>query len=445
MSPVFREILIILLLILANGVFSMSEIAIVSARPARLQQLANEGNEKAKVVLDLADSPNRFLSTVQIGMSLVSILTGAFGGATISDRLAVKLNQIPTLAPYSQPLSFTIVVLTITYFSLIIGELVPKRLALNSSESVATSVAVPMRWLSTVTAPIVYLLSLSTDLILKLLGSKSSEEPDVTEEEIKLLIEQGKKSGNVEEEEQNIVSRVFELGDRPIRSLMTPRPDIFWIDIDDSLQENRHKISQSIYTSILVCKEHLDQVLGFVQITDLLTQTLSDQPLDLTTPLRRPLFAPETTSVLRILELFKQEKTHFALIVDEYGVIQGLVTINDILFKIVGNIPSLNNFDTTPKTQREDGSWLIDGMLPIEEFLELFDFQDKVEKSNGNYQTVGGFVITNLGRIPNVAEHFEWNNLKIEVMDLDGNRVDKVLVYPLEKPPEETQDESESS
>lgn len=442
MSSVFQEILIVFLLILANGVFAMSEMAIVSSRKARLQQLANQGNKKAKVALDLANSPNRFLSTVQVGITLIGILAGAFGGAAISARLETQLKQIPVLAPYSSSLSFTVVVIIITYLSLIVGELVPKRLALNSPESIATSVSIPMRWLSKMSSPIVNLLGMSTEMILKLLGSQVSTEPEVTEEEIKILIEQGTRSGIVEEAEQSIVGRVFELGDRQVRTLMTPRPEIFWIDIDDPVEENRQSISQSSFTRILVCQEDLDHVLGFIKVTDLLTRSLSGQPLDLTVNLRRPLFVPETTSVLKILELFKQGETHFALVVDEYGVIQGLVTLNDILLELVGDIPSWDNPEEPQKIQREDGSWLLDGMLSVEEFFELFDLENLLEESEGNYHTVGGFVITHLGRIPASADHFEWQNLRIEVMDMDGNRVDKVLVYPLEPLPEETNDHS---
>ncbi len=445
MSSIVQEILIVFLLIVANGVFAMSEMAIVSARKARLQQLANQGNKKAKVALDLANSPNRFLSTVQVGITLIGILAGAFGGAAISARLETQLKQIPFLAPYSSSISFTVVVIIITYLSLIVGELVPKRLALNSPESIATSVSIPMRWLSKVSSPIVNLLGMSTEMILRLLGSHSSTEPEVTEEEIKILIEQGTRSGIVEEAEQSIVGRVFELGDRQVRTLMTPRPEIFWIDIDDPVEENRRSISENSFTRILVCQEDLDHVLGFIKVTDLLTRSLSGQPLDLTANLRRPLFVPETTSVLKILELFKQGETHFAIVVDEYGVIQGLVTLNDILLELVGDIPSWDNPEEPQKVQREDGSWLLDGMLPVEEFLELFGLEDLLEESEGNYHTVGGFVITHLGRIPAAADHFEWQNLRVEVMDMDGNRVDKVLVYPLETPLEETNNESEIS
>ncbi|MFW9260377.1 hemolysin family protein [Nostoc sp. CALU 546] len=430
MSSITFEILIILVLIIANGLFSMSEMAIVSARKVRLQQLANQGDVKAKAALKLAESPNHFLSTVQVGISLIGILTGAFGGATIASRLAVYVKLVPLLAPYSEPLSFGIVVLIITYLSLIVGELVPKRLALNNPERIASIVAIPMRALSAIASPMVYLLSASTDLILRLLGITASTEPQVTEEEIKILIEQGTEAGTFEEAEQDMVERVFRLGDRPVNYLMTPRPDIVWLDLDDSPEENRQKMVDSAYSRYPVCQGGLDNVLGVIPVTDLLARSFRGEPLDLTIGLRQPVFVPESTRGLKVLELFKQTITHMALVVDEYGVIQGLVTLNDIMSEIVGDVPSTDGQDQPQAVQREDGSWLLDGMLPVEEFLELFGMEEWESDERGSYQTLGGFVITHLGRIPAAADHFEWQGMRIEVMDMDGNRVDKVLVVP---------------
>jgi putative hemolysin len=430
MSSITFEILIILVLIIANGVFSMSEMAIVSARKVRLQQLANQGDIKAKAALKLAESPNHFLSTVQVGISLIGILTGAFGGATIAARLAIYVRLVPLLAPYSEPISFGIVVLLITYFSLIVGELVPKRLALNNPERIASIVAIPMQALSAIASPMVYLLSASTDLILRLLGITASTEPQVTEEEIKILIEQGTEAGTFEEAEQDMVERVFRLGDRPVSYLMTPRPDIVWLDLDDSAEENRQKMVDSAYSRYPVCQGGLDNVLGVIPVTDLLARSFRGEPLDLTIGLRQPVFVPESTRGLKVLELFKQTITHMALVVDEYGVIQGLVTLNDIMSEIVGDVPSTDGQDQPQAVQREDGSWLLDGMLPVEEFLELFGMEEWESDERGSYQTLGGFVITHLGRIPAAADHFEWQSMRIEVMDMDGNRVDKVLVVP---------------
>ena len=433
MTSISLEILIILLLIVANGIFAMSEIAIVSARKVRLQQLANQGNTKARTALELANAPNHFLSTVQIGITLIGILAGAFGGATLSRTLASALNQIPALAPYSQALSFGVVVVVITYLSLIIGELVPKRLALNSPEQVAANVAIPMRFIAKIAAPVVHLLSASTETVLRLLGIEPSTDPQVTEEEIKVLIEQGTEAGTFEPAEQNMVERVFRLGDRPVSALMTPRPDIIWLDLEDSTEENRQKIINSCHSRFPVCQGGLDNVLGAIHVTDLLGRSLAGQPLDLTIGLGQPLYVPESTRGLKVLELFKQTGIHMVLVVDEYGVIQGLVTLNDILVEIVGDVPSAGELEEPMAVQREDGSWLLDGMLPVDEFFEMFKIEEAPREHRGNYQTLGGFVITHLGRIPTAADHFEWEGMRFEVMDMDGNRVDKVLLVPGQK------------
>ena len=430
MSSITLEILLLILLIVANGIFSMSEMAIISSRKARLQNMANQGNKKARVALDLAESPNRFLSTVQVGITLIGILAGAFGGATISEKLAQNLDRVPLLAPYSQGLSFGIVVMAITYLSLIVGELVPKRLALNNPEVIAASVAMPMKAIAAFASPVVHLLSASTDLVLRILGIGPSTEPQVTEEEIKVLIEQGTEAGMFEEAEQDMVERVFRLGDRPVSALMTPRPDIVWLDLEDSPEENRKKMMDSANSRFPVCQGGLDNVLGIMPVTDLLARSLSGEALDLTVSLRQPVFVPESTRGLKVLELFKQTGIHMALVVDEYGVIQGLVTLNDILVEIVGDVPSADELDNPQAVQREDGSWLLDGMLSVDEFFKIFAVNDSQGEHRGSYQTLGGFVITHLGRIPNAADHFEWDGMRFEVMDMDGNRVDKVLVVP---------------
>ena len=430
MSSITIEILTILVLIIVNGVFSMSEMAIISARKVRLQHQANQGDTKARAALELAEAPNRFLSTVQVGISLIGILTGAFGGATLADKLASYLRLIPGLAAYSQPIAFAIVVLTITYLSLIIGELVPKRLALNNPERIAANVAIPMRMVEAIASPVVHLLSASTDLVLRVLGIGPSTEPQVTEEEIKVLIEQGTEAGTFEEAEQDMLERVFRLGDRPVNALMTPRPDIVWLDLEDSAEENRQKMMESAHSRFPVCQGGLDNVLGVLHVTDLLGRSLSGQALDLTVSLRQPVFVPESTSGLKVLELFKKTGIHMALVVDEYGVVQGVVTLNDILVEIVGDVSSADELENPQAVQREDGSWLLDGMLPVDEFFELFDIDELPGEHRGSYQTLGGFVMTHLGRIPAAAEHFEWEGMRFEVMDMDGNRVDKVLVMP---------------
>jgi putative hemolysin len=282
--------------------------------------------------------------------------------------------------------------------------------------------------LAIIASPIVYLLSASTDLVVRLLGIRPSTEPLVTEEEIRVLIEQGTEAGTFEEAEQDMVERVFRLGDRPVSALMTPRPDIVWLDLEDTTEENRKKMLDSCHSRFPVCQGGLDNALGVMHVTDLLARTLSGQTLDLTIGLRQPVFVPESTRGLKILELFKQTGIHLALVVDEYGVIQGLVTLNDIMVEIVGDVPSAGELEEPQAVQREDGSWLLDGMLPVEEFFEIFDIEEIPKEHRGSYQTLGGFVITHLGRIPSATDHFEWENLRFEVMDMDGNRVDKVLV-----------------
>lgn len=429
MSPTV-EILIVFLLILANGLFVMSELAIVSARKVRLQQLANHGDAKAKVALDLASSPNQFLATVQIGITLLAILSGAFGESVIVKILTPILGLIPWLAPYHSAIASVIAILIITYLTLIIGELVPKRLALNYPEPIAAIVAIPMQMLAKVTSPVVFLLSISTETILRLLGIRPSTEPQITEEEIRVLIEQGTEEGTFEEAEQDMVERVFRLGDRPVSSFMTPRPDIVWLDLEDSAVENRQKIVESAYSRYPVCQGGIDNVLGIIRVTDMLARCFSGAELDLTLGLQQAVFAPESTRGLKVLELFKQSTTHMALVVDEYGVIQGLVTINDVMIEIVGDLPS-NDGEEPQIVQREDGSWLLDGMLSVEEFCELFNIE-LLPQDRGSYQTLGGFVITHLGRIPATSDHFEWQGMHFEVMDMDGNRVDKVLVVPMQ-------------
>lgn len=425
------EILFVLLLIIANAVFVVSEMALVSVRKVRLQQSANQGNAKARVALDLANAPNQFLGTVQIGITLLAILSGAFGESAISTKLEPLLRLIPWLAPYSEAIAVVTAVLVITYLTLVIGELVPKRLALNNPEQLACTVAIPMRMLAKISSPVVRLLSASTDLVVRLMGIEPSTDPQVTEEEIKVLIEQGTEAGTFEAAEQDMLNRVFRLGDRRVSALMTPRPEIVWLDLDDSAETNRQVIIDSAHSRFPVCQGDLDNVLGIIQVNNLLARCLTNQPLDLTTALQRPLYVPESTPGLKVLELFKQSGTQMALVVDEYGIMQGVVTLNDILEEIVGDLPSIDQHEEPQVVQREDGSWLLDGMLPVEEFFERLEMENLPRDQRGNYHTIGGFVITNLGRIPTATDYFEWQGMRFEVMDMDGNRVDKVLVVPV--------------
>lgn len=426
------EILIILLLVVSNGFLVMSEMAIVSSRKVRLQQMATR-DHKAQLALSLANAPNQFLPTVQIGITLLGIVSGAFGETTISRNLRPILTSIPAIRPFADMIASVVAILIITYLTLIIGELVPKRMALNSPEPIATIVAIPMRFLSMITAPFVHFLGASTQLVVRLLGIRPSTEPEVTEEEIKVLIEQGTEAGTFEEAEQDMVQRVFRLGDRPVSALMTPRPEIVWLNIEDSAEVNRQKIIHSQHSRFPVCQRELDNVLGVLPVNDILSRCLNSQPLDLSASLRRPLFVPESTRGLKILEMFKQSGTHIVFVVDEYGVIQGLVTLNDVLVEIVGDIPSSSHTDEPVAVQRDDGSWLIDGMLSVDEFLEMFEIEELSPEERGSYNTMGGLVMANLGRIPTATDKFDWQGFSFEVVDMDGNRVDKILVMPIDK------------
>ena len=420
------ELILIFVLILFNSVFVMSEMAIISARKIRLQQLANQGDRRAAIALDLALTPHRFLPTVQVGITLMAILSGARGESAVSRLLAPLFQQLPV--QYSKPIASVLAIAIITYLTLVIGELVPKQLALNSPEKIASFLAKPIDLLARISTPLIFALSGSTNFVVKLLGIKPSLEPEVTEEEIKVMIEQGTETGMFEESEQDMVQGVLSLGDLKIGALMTPRPDITWIDINDRIAITRQKIIDSDYSRLPVCEGELDRVLGVIHVADLLSQTLKGEEINLTESLRQPLFIPESTRGLKVLEQFKKFGTHIAMVVDEYGVIQGLVTMHDLFEEIVGDITDFNEAPEEPQIiQREDGSWLLDGMLSIEELLEQFDIPENAI-DRGNYHTLGGFAIMQLGKIPISGESFQWRNLKFEIVDMDGKRVDKVLV-----------------
>lgn len=427
MTSIVLEILFLILLIVANGIFSMSELAIVSSRKVRLEQWAKDGNRKAKSALKLANNPNNFLATVQIGITLIGILSGAVGGATIAQHLEEAFNSIPAIVPYSKSISFSIVVAVITYLSLVIGELVPKRLALNNPELIASNMARPMQMLANLGTPLVYLLTASTEALLKLFGIDPSVEEPMTAEEIKELIAQGAEAGMFEESEQEMVDRIFRLGDRQIKSLMTPRTEIVWLDLNTPLAETQQEVIDSPYSRFPVARETLDECLGIVEIRDFMTACLTGHEIDLEASLHSPLYVAESASALSVLESFKQTGNHIALVTDEYGGVEGLVTINDLLEAIVGNLPSQDQQDEPQIIRRDDGSWLVDGMLSVDELKELLEIEEMPEQE-GNYHTVGGFMMTTLRRIPTSGEHFDWNGFEFEVMDMDGTRVDKVMI-----------------
>lgn len=425
------EIIVTLLLIVCNGVFSLSETAFVSARRARLQQRADSGDARAQAALDLMHAPNRFLSTVQISITLIGILAGAFGGATLAQSLAAYLGQLPLVAPYAETLSLVIVVTLITYLSLVIGELMPKRIVLNASERIVTAVVCTMQLLSKLASPLIAFLSVSTEAVLRLLRVRPSTEPPVTEEEIEQLLEQGKQAGIFEETEHDLVERVFRLRDRRVNALMTPRIDIVWIDVADRVDQIHQTILASARTGFPVCQGTLDNVLGIVNVRDLYAQLATGQPLDLRAILQPALFVPESTRAFSLLERFKQTGQSMALVVQEYGEIGGVITLTDMLEALVGDLPTAGEPVEQEAMQREDGSWLLDGAISVEEVEELLGIESLPEQDSRGYETLGGLVMRQLGRIPVVTDAFDWAGWRFEVMDMDGRRVDKVLATPL--------------
>ena len=422
------EILVIFVLILFNGFFSMSEIAIVSARKVRLEQRADEGDAGAGRALQLSKETGQFLSSVQVGITLVAMLTGAFGGATLAERLTQSLARVPWLATSAATLSLVIVVLVTTYFSLVIGELIPKKIALNNPEKIASKVSGIMVFFSRLTSPLTRLLSSSTDLGMRLLGIKPSGEPPITEEEIKVLIDQGTQVGVFGEAEQDMVEGIFRLNDRSINAIMTPRTDVTWLDADDSIEEILKTILQSPYSRFPVSRESLDNVLGILKSRDLLEKQLSGEPFNLLDLLQKPLFIPENTPVMRVLEMEREHGVHEALVIDEYGGVLGFVTLFDVLEAIIGELPSQDQASEPEIVMREDGSYLIDGLLPIDEFKDLFDLDLLPEEDKVGFQTAGGFVMNQVGSIPHAGQTFQWNDLLFEVLDMDGLRIDKILV-----------------
>lgn len=426
MPETIFEITIILLLLLLNGLFAMSEIAVVSARPVRLQQMAQRGNRGALVALELAENPNHFLSTVQVGITLVGIFAGAFGGANIAGELAIPLSELPLIGGYADIVSLVFVVGIITFLSVVIGELVPKRIALGNAEQIAALISRPMRSLSIIATPVVHLLSVSTDVVLKVLGIQTLADEEISEEEIRMMIHQGTEAGTIEEAERDMVESIFRLGDRSLESMMTPRPEVVWLDVNATEEEIRRVIHASPHARFPVCDGDMDHVLGVIQAKDLLTICLEGQPFDIKSRMQEPLLVPETMQALQALEHFKQSGLHMALLFDEYGGIEGMVTLIDILEAIVGDIPTLEEIVEPPVVRREDGSWLVDGLMSIDDFKEAFAIRKM--PGEGKYQTLGGFIVFVLGSIPATGSHFTWGGFRFEVADMDRYRVDKVLL-----------------
>lgn len=427
MGQIGLEILLIFILLIINGLFSMSEIAVVSSRKVRLQKRAEEGNAGAKAALEILGSPDRFLSTVQIGITLVGILSGAFGGAALAVHIAPIIERVPFLENHAESISFVVVVLVITYFSLVIGELAPKKIALNRPERIAAVVSRPMNFISKSTAPFVWLLSTSTNIVLKLFRQRNSSELSITEEEIKAMIIQGTTSGVLEETEQELMESIIRLDDQRIVALMTPRLKIGWVNSKVSEDEICRQIKDCSFSRVLLGDGNIDNIRGFVKAKDLLNFLLDGNSFDLESVIKKPLFIPETATALEVLDKFRNSNTHLAVIIDEFGSTQGLITTNDILEAIVGDL-SVGGFRKESVKRRDDGSWILDARLPNIEFCEVLRIKKLPMDENGRYETLAGFVINRLEKIPSIGDAFEWGNYVFEVVNMDGRRVDRVLV-----------------
>lgn len=423
------EILIILFLILLNGVFSMSEIALISARKNRLETAAKKGNKNAKAALDLANSPNEFLSTVQIGITLIGILTGIYSGDKITTDVELFVAGFESLKPYANSIAVGIVVVTLTFFSLVLGELLPKRIGLNYPEGIAKAVALPMKVVSKVTMPFIWLLTTSTDFLLKILQIKPTADGKVTEEEIKAIIKEGTEVGEVQEIEQDIVERVFHIGDRKVNSLMTHRNSIVYLSYQDSVQEIKDKALGELHSVYPVCGDNLDDVEGVVLLKDLFAG-FEKGNFELKKIVKDPVYFIEHTSAYKALENFKKTKIHYALVMDEHGVFQGIITLNDILEALVGDAADFYE-EEFRIVAREDGTWLVDGHYSLHDFLTYFDMDEII----GDYEvtTVSGLIVTELGIIPKQGQKLVWNKLEFEVLDMDGVKIDKVLVAPIKE------------
>lgn len=407
----------------------MSEIALISARKNRLETAAKKGNTNAKVALDLANSPNKFLSTVQIGITLIGILTGIYSGDKITTDVRLFIENFELLKPYADSISVGIVVVVLTFFSLVLGELLPKRIGLNHPENIAKAVALPMKIISQITAPFIWLLTISTDGLLKVLNIKPTADGKVTEEEIKAIIKEGTEGGEVQEIEQDIVERVFHIGDRKINSLMTHRQSIVYLSYEDSVEELKRKVLDELHSVYPVCLENMDDVEGVVLLKDLFS-SFEKGKFNLKSITKTPVYLIEHTSAYKALENFKKSKVHYAFVTDEYGVFQGIITLNDILEALVGDASDFDE-DEYQLVAREDGTWLVDGLYSLHDFLTYFD----MDELTNDYEvtTVSGLIMTEMGKIPTTGEKLVWNKLEIEIIDMDGVKIDKVLVKALKE------------
>ncbi|MCA2961297.1 MAG: HlyC/CorC family transporter [Silvanigrellales bacterium] len=428
MNEIMVEFIVIGVLLFLNGLFSMSEMAIVSAKKSRLSQWADAGHSGARHALRLGGDPGNFLSTVQIGITLVAVLSGVFSGARAAEAIeAWILANVPLLGSYAEGLGVTVMVGMVTFLSIVVGELVPKRIALHSPEKIAAFLATPMDYLSKFAYPLVQVLDFSTRFLLRLVGRHGPvEEVPVTEQEIKNLVEQGTHAGVFEPAEKEMMDRVLTFSDKSIHSMMTPRHDVVWIDVSAPFSENRGKITSAPHSHFPVVRDSLDAVIGTAHIKDIYAHDISSSQ-EFSRILTPPLFIPESSGALHVIEMFKRTGVHIAFIIDEYGSVQGLVTITDLLEALVGDLPSGEPEDLDIVV-REDGSALVDGMIPIEDFKRHFVLDELPGEEKGGFQTVAGFLLSSLGRIPRTGDVHTWDGMRFEVIDMDGNRIDKLLV-----------------
>lgn len=423
------EIAILLGLIILNGVFAMSEIALVTARKARLQKLAEAGDAAAEAAIKLGEDPNRFLSTVQIGITSIGVLNGIVGEATLAHPFGVWLHRIGVDSPWAEYIATGLVVVSITYFTIVLGELVPKRLGQMSPEAIARLVARPMLWLAALTKPFVRLLSGSTQLVLRSFGVSERIEPSVTQEEINMMLAEGSSAGVIEQHEHQMVRNVFRLDDRQIASLMVPRSDVVYFDVNDSLDENLKRFEESDHSRFPVVRGGWDEVLGVANARQLLAQSLRGEKPDLMQQLQPAVFVPESLTGMELLENFKTSGVQLAFIIDEYGEVQGIVTLQDVMEAITGEFKTHRAEDAWA-VQRDDGSWLLDGLIPVPELKDRLGLRGVPEEERGRYNTLSGMLMLILGRLPQTTDKCEWEDWTFEIVDLDGKRIDKVLATP---------------
>ncbi len=421
-------IIVILSMILLNGFFSMSEMAVVSSRKQRLKTKADEGHASYRAVLGLVESPTAFLSMIQIGITLIGILAGAYGEETIAESLRMYFQSVPVIANYSNALSTGIVVIMITIITILFGELIPKRIALGRPERIASLVVYPMKILSVIFMPLVRLFTVLTNLAMNFMGSKTvnHEEPPITEEEIKLLIKEGEAFGLIKKQQVEMLEGVIDLHGNRIASIMSPRPDIKYIEITETAKKIKERIIElGDYPYLPVCRNGLDHVIGVIKTRDVLRKIIKGEYKSLTRHIEKPMYTPESISPLKVLELFKINKSHIAFVIDEYGGVTGLVTLHDVIDEIVGEVPEVSEEENLKITRRRDGSYLVDGMITVDDFMEHFKLDIA---GSGTHNTLAGFIIEQIGRIPKTGETHKYGGYSFEIVDMDSNRIDKVLV-----------------